>query len=366
MGRLLKIGIAGSLLLAGALAQAMPLGVRTAMMGRAAARQATPVALTLEGAIDAPSQAMTTGGDADWEPVDDATAVGGHSARSGAIAPEESTWMEMSVSGAGTLSFSWKADCEKDPRNRYSYDFGAFSADGIVKSHIDGTTAWQTVTVEITEGGAHTFRWTYSKDDYDEDDYAGEDCIWVDNVVWSSSSVPDVPSVSGDAGATVVGDAVNGYVVRPSEGNTAVEIVVPQGVDAAKVTVEVSTAVNTVKANGAAIRIVKGGNDITAYIDMPAANAGGVIDMTKATVKQSIADESFDASKGADIQLGDPSAPSLTTAPTKAGLTYTLREGRTLNAMSDGATKQGDGKPWTPAITVKGGTSGFYRIKVDK
>lgn len=27
---------------------------------------------------------------------------------------------------------------------------------------------------------------------------------------------------------------------------------------------------------------------------------------------------------------------------------------------------QGDGQPWTPTLTVKGGTSGFYRIKVGK
>ena len=59
-------------------------------------------------------------------------------------------------------------------------------------------------------------------------------------------------------------------------------------------------------------------------------------------------------------------APVLTTAPTKPGLTYTLVEGATLGTMGDGAVKQGDGKPWTPAITVKGGSSGFYRIKVGK
>ena len=32
-------------------------------------------------------------------------------------------------------------------------------------------------------------------------------------------------------------------------------------------------------------------------------------------------------------------------------------------SKASGATKQGDGKPWTPAIAVKGGTSGFYTIK---
>jgi len=34
--------------------------------------------------------------------------------------------------------------------------------------------------------------------------------------------------------------------------------------------------------------------------------------------------------------------------------------------MSDGATTQGDGEAWTPALTVKDGASGFYRIKVGK
>ena len=59
-------------------------------------------------------------------------------------------------------------------------------------------------------------------------------------------------------------------------------------------------------------------------------------------------------------------APVLTTAATKPGLTYTLREGATLGTLSDGDTKQGDGQSWTPTITVKGGASGFYRIKVGK
>ena len=31
-----------------------------------------------------------------------------------------------------------------------------------------------------------------------------------------------------------------------------------------------------------------------------------------------------------------------------------------------GASKQGDGQPWTHSITVKGGTSGFYTIQVEK
>jgi hypothetical protein len=164
----------------------------------------------------------------------------------------------------------------------------------------------------------------------------------------------------------VTGDATNGYVIQPSADKTAVEVSLPAGLDASKVTVEISTSVETIKANGANIKVMKGVYDITNFLDIPAANAGGVIDMTKADVKQSVANEAMDTSKGAEIDLGDSTAPSLTTSATKPGLTYTLREGRTLKTMANGATKQGDGQPWTPTITVKGGASGFYTIRVGK
>ena len=181
--------------------------------------------------------------------------------------------------------------------------------------------------------------------------------------VWEA--VGGVPSIAGDDGATVTGDATNGYVVRPSEGNTAVEVTLPDGLDPSLVTVEVGTAVATVKPNGVAVKVVKGAIDITPWLDIPAATASGVIAVGQASVKQSVADESLDASKGAAFDVAGDS-PVLTTAPTKPGLTYTLVEGATLGAMDDGATKQGDGRPWTPTLTVKGGESGFYRIKVGK
>jgi len=203
--------------------------------------------------------------------------------------------------------------------------------------------------------------------------YLGGD--WVRNLASAQGSIVElwavweavggVPSIAGDDGATVTGDAESGYVVRPSEGNTAVEVTLPDGLDPAKVTVEVGTAVETVKPNGATVKIVKGGSDITPWLDIPAATAAGVIAVGQASVKQSVADESLDASKGATFAVED-GAPVLRTAATKPGLTYTLREGATLGTLSDGDTTQGDGQSWTPALTVKGGASGFYRIKVGK
>ena len=138
------------------------------------------------------------------------------------------------------------------------------------------------------------------------------------------------------------------------------------GNDAAETTVAVAPTVKTVRPNGAKVKVVRDGHDITAFLDIPAADANGAVDLASATVKDDIAREPLDAGKGAEIRLDDPSKPTLKTAPTKPGLVYTLREGATLDAMADGDTTVGDGQPWTPAVKVKGGASGFYTIRVSK
>ncbi len=184
-------------------------------------------------------------------------------------------------------------------------------------------------------------------------------------LVSNVSSATVLPSVAGDADATVTGDAKVGYTVTPSATNRNVEVTIPDGVSATKVTVVVGTDVATVRPNGANVVVKSYGYDITAFLDIPAA-VGGVVNLASATVKAEYANEPLDVKKDAVIDLGDPSSPLLKTAPTREGLVYTLREGETLDAMQDGATKDGDGSPWTPAITVKGGASGFYTIRVDK
>lgn len=162
--------------------------------------------LTLPEALGVPTMAVMTGGDAEWSPVDDAVAIHGLSAMSGGIAPEEESWIEFSVLGAGTISFNWRSDCEKDPRNRYSYDRGIFSIDGTAICKIDGLTDWMAVTNVISSGGVHVIRWTYIKDDYDEDDYTGEDCILVNDVSWAPIEL--IPELLVDAAATTVTNAI--------------------------------------------------------------------------------------------------------------------------------------------------------------
>lgn len=171
--------------------------------------------------------------------------------------------------------------------------------------------------------------------------------------------------IVGDEHATVTGNETDGFVVRPSSSSMEeVVLTISEGVDPANVTIEVSPAVARLVAKGGKIKVVRGAYDITPHLDIPAAVAG-VVDLSKATVKPSIVKAALDVSKGAKIML-DAASPSLATSPTVPGLIYTLREGRSLQSMSDGATKMGDGNAWKPTITIKGGSSGFYTIKVSK
>ena len=176
------------------------------------------------------------------------------------------------------------------------------------------------------------------------------------------------PSIAGDGAATVTGDAESGYVVTPSTTTGTVEVEIPAGLDAGKVTVEVPPTAS-VKPNGANVAVVKTVDatsyDITEFLDIPAADANGVINLGDATVKDAIVEEVLDPEEGAVLVLTSEN-PSITTAETRAGLTYTFYEGTTLDGMTPKATKVGDGNAWTPTITVKDGTSGFYSVHVSK
>ncbi len=141
--------------------------------------------LTLADAAGAPDLAFTTGGAANWVPVGDLTSASGLAAQCGAIGLESETWLETTVSGAGSFAFDWKVDCERDDSGGATWDHLAVSIDGIEMARIDGTTGWATVTLALEGAGTHTVRWTFAKDDFDEAEC--RDLAWVSGVQWSPS-----------------------------------------------------------------------------------------------------------------------------------------------------------------------------------
>ena len=280
--------------------------------------------LTLASALGEPKLGgVATGGAADWTPLYDETrGADGMSVKSGAVGDEAETWLEATVYGAGTLTFYWKTDCEKDGRNRFGYDHASFTADGAVQFRLDGETGWVQQTYTFATDGAHVVRWTYETDDYEEK----VGCAWVSGVAWSGSMAP----------TEIVIDDPNG------------KITVPAGQDISQLTV----------------KVMSHGQDIFAYLDLPPAK-DGVIDLAHATVRAEFVEEVLDTEKGAVVVL-DPANPTLTTVNTRPGLTYTLYEGTALGDLKPGATTVGDGRPWTPTVTVKGGKAAFYSIGVGK
>jgi len=110
----------------------------------------------------------TTGGDAAW--VEDS-----YLARSGDIVDEQESWLETTVTGAGTLRFSWKVSSE------WSYDWLEFYVNETFQDRISGDEDWAQKTYTFSTGGTHTFRWRYVKDNGVS---TGSDCGWVGLVTW--------------------------------------------------------------------------------------------------------------------------------------------------------------------------------------
>ena len=146
---------------------------------------------TIGDTMGAPDHAFTTSGDGDkaFYPVADASAPNGEAMHSGDIGNSGAygsfvrTVLSTTVTGPGTVSFSWRASCEDDAPD-YEWDHGEFAVDGGVEAFVGGETGWTNVSVAVMGSGEHTLTWTYLKDDAESE---GEDCIWVAGYGWASA-----------------------------------------------------------------------------------------------------------------------------------------------------------------------------------
>ena len=115
-----------------------------------------------------------------WTVVSDVTHDGVSAVRSGAIGANGLTYLQLTVRGAGRLSFWWKTTCEPMWDGAY-YDYASFKVGGVLRACLAGTTEWRQVVMDITTTGKHVLRWEYQKDDADS---IPPDCVWLDQVQW--------------------------------------------------------------------------------------------------------------------------------------------------------------------------------------
>jgi len=152
-------------------------------------------AVTLAEALDNAGLTWTTGGNAAWFGQRTVTYDGVDAAQSGDVSDSQSTWMETSVTGPGTLTYYWKISSESD------YDYLSFYLNGALQSgRISGNVDWQQKTYELPSGN-NVLRWIYSKDSSVS---TGSDAGWVDQVVFTPTDTtpPNPPVVSGTTPTT--------------------------------------------------------------------------------------------------------------------------------------------------------------------
>ena len=97
--------------------------------------------------------------------------------------------LAASFEGKGVLSFKWKTSCEEDDPGYYGFDHAVCIVDGEEVAWLDGETDWTAFSLALDDEGGHEVVWKYVKDDGDDDEYPGEDCAWLGEVVWTSTSV---------------------------------------------------------------------------------------------------------------------------------------------------------------------------------
>ena len=101
---------------------------------------------------------------------------GDGAARSGPIGDGGATTLSTVVQGRGTLAFRWRTSSE------WEYDWLRLRIDGSDVAGISGDREWEDISHTFDADGSHTVEWTYSKDDSVSE---GEDCGWIDDVVWT-------------------------------------------------------------------------------------------------------------------------------------------------------------------------------------
>jgi len=113
-----------------------------------------------------------------WVIVNGATNVhsGNYAAKSGTISNNASTSLQitLNIPADGNVKFWRKVSSENN------YDFLKFYIDGTELGSWSGTQAWAEMTYPVSSG-AHTFKWTYSKD---VSQASGSDCAWIDDIIF--------------------------------------------------------------------------------------------------------------------------------------------------------------------------------------
>jgi hypothetical protein len=138
------------------------------------------IIVPLPYALDNSGLSWSTSGNGIWFGQTGNYFHGAAAAQSSAISHGESTTLQTTVTGPGTLSFLWCVSSEAccDPLT--------FSIDGVYQTSIRGEQGWTPCSYKLSSG-QHTLRWTYSTDG---SNLGGSNAGWVDYVQFIATPPP--------------------------------------------------------------------------------------------------------------------------------------------------------------------------------
>ena len=120
---------------------------------------------------------------------------GDFSIRSGAIGNNQTSEIsvEYNVLNQGYIKFFAKASSEQGNSGTI-YDYLSFYIDNEQMVVVGGESDWDEYSFMVTPG-LHTFRWVYEKDNAGS---SGQDCAWLDNIIFPPGSIPPLNIDFGD------------------------------------------------------------------------------------------------------------------------------------------------------------------------
>jgi hypothetical protein len=133
-------------------------------------------AIPLGTALDAEGLVWRTGSNAPWLGEIDPQAFDMvDAASSGPIGDNQSSYLQTTVTGPGTVTFKWRVSSQ-------SQDNLSFLIDGSFKVSITGEQAWANSQTYNVTAGTHTLTWHYTKNGSGS---AGNDRAYLDQVVFT-------------------------------------------------------------------------------------------------------------------------------------------------------------------------------------
>ena len=147
---------------------------------------------TIAECVNNASLIFETGGDKVWQRDLKESHDGVACIKSGAVHDSAVSWITTTVNGSGVLSFWVRVSSEA--YKKYKLDFLSVSVDDVEMYWGGGEIGWTNVTLRLDGGGQHVVKWAYSKNELTS---SGQDCAWIDEVVWNSdANIPMLPSTA--------------------------------------------------------------------------------------------------------------------------------------------------------------------------